>query len=284
MFFYKYMPFCYCQISPLAVPSHAFGVLIGVTLGALGAGGSILAVPVLVHVVGLSVPTATATSLVAVGSAAAVAAWGHRSRVDRSLAVWFVAVGGIGSLGGAFVGRRLADDVVLLAFSVLVLVAAHRMLTACPSCTRAGEDEARARQRVGGGGGVATAVDTPRVRVAELVPMVGAGLLVGALTGLFGVGGGFVIVPILTLVMTRNIPTAIATSLVIVAGNSLVAVLLRGVGSVDWGVAAAFTVPMLVGSLAGSRLAHRLDAQRSLRAFATILVLVAAANALSVLL
>lgn len=270
----------------------AFGVLIGVTLGALGAGGSILAVPVLVHVVGLSVPTATATSLVAVGSAAAVAAWGHRLRVDRPLAIWFVAVGGVGALGGAFVGRQLSDDVVLLAFSALVLVAAHRMLTACPSCTRVGEEQARSSERSdvetaggsGGRGGTAVAVKTARGRTGDILAMVGSGLLVGALTGLFGVGGGFVIVPVLTLVMTRNIPTAIATSLVIVAGNSLVAVLLRGVGSVDWGVAAAFTAPMLFGSVAGSRLADRLDAQRSLRAFATVLVLVAGANALSVLL
>lgn len=251
------------------------GVVIGLTLGALGAGGSILAVPVLVHVVGLAVPTATATSLVAVGVAAAVAAWGHRERVERSLAGWFIAVGGVGALGGAYIGRRLSDDVVLLAFSALVLVAAQRMLTACPSCTRVGEQRAEAAGDRAAPG---------RSRAAEIAAMVLAGLVVGALTGLFGVGGGFVIVPVLTLVMGRNLPTAIATSLVIVAGNAALALALRGLGTVDWGVAVTFTVPMLVGSVAGARLAARLDPQRSLRAFATVLVLVAIGNALTVLL
>lgn len=253
----------------------ALGILIGLTLGALGAGGSILAVPVLVHLLGLSVPTATATSLVAVGSAAAVGAWGHRRRVDRALAGWFVAVGGLGAVGGAALGRRLADDVVLLAFSALVLVAAHRMLTACPSCTRVGEERATAADTSAG--------DGRRSRAAETIAMVGAGILVGALTGLFGVGGGFVIVPVLTLVMGRNLPTAIATSLVIVAGNAAIAVVLRGASAVDGAVAVAFTVPMLAGSLVGSRVAGRLDPERSLRAFAAVLVLVAAGNALPVL-
>lgn len=257
----------------MIVASIVLGVLIGLTLGALGAGGSILAVPVLVHVVGLAVPTATATSLVAVGSTAVIAGWGHRRRIDRALAGWFVAVGAVGAVGGAALGRHLADDVVLLAFSGLILVAAQRMLTACPSCTRVGEERGTAA-----GDGAKPA----RGRAAEVVGMVAAGLLVGALTGLFGVGGGFVIVPVLTLLMGRNLPTAIATSLVVVAGNSAIAVLLRGAGAVDWSVAAAFTLPMLVGGWAGSRLAARLDAERSLRAFAAVLVLVAVGNALSV--
>lgn len=259
----------------MIVPAIVLGVLIGLTLGALGAGGSILAVPVLVHVVGLTVPTATATSLVAVGSTAVVAGWGHRRRVDRALAAWFVAVGAIGAVGGAALGRRLSDDVVLLAFSGLILVAAHRMLTACPSCTRVGEER-----------GVAAGdqASQPRGRAAEVAGMVAAGVVVGALTGLFGVGGGFVIVPVLTLVMGRNLPTAIATSLVVVAGNAAVAVALRGAGAVDWGVAAAFTLPMIVGGLVGSRLADRLDPERSLRAFAATLVMVAVGNALSVIL
>lgn len=250
-----------------------FGTLIGLTLGALGAGGSILAVPVLVHVLGLPVPAATVTSLVAVGSASAVATWGHRSRVDLRLAGWFIALGGVGSALGAALAKRLDDQVVLLAFSVLVLIAAQRMLTACPSCTRVGEASATA------------ATPTAKAGVpTELLAIVLAGLGIGALTGLFGVGGGFVIVPILTLLLGRNLPTAIATSLVVIVGNAVLAVALRGPSEVEWATAAAFTAPMLVGSALGSRIAGRLDPRKSLRAFAATLLLVAVGNALTVVL
>ena len=105
----------------------AVGVLIGLTLGALGAGGSILAVPVLAHVAGLSAPAATATSLVAVGSAAALAACGHRRNVRLDVAMWFVPTGFVGALIGAAVAEHLRDDALLLAFSGLMLVAASRM-------------------------------------------------------------------------------------------------------------------------------------------------------------
>src|SRR5690606_7697228 len=115
-----------------------FGVVIGLTLGGLGAGGSILAVPVLVHVAGLSVSAATATSLVAVGSTAAVSAWSHRRRVDTAVAVWIIVASVGGAAIGASVGRHISDDALLVVFSALIFIAAHRMLTACPSCTELG--------------------------------------------------------------------------------------------------------------------------------------------------
>lgn len=251
----------------------ALGVAIGLTLGALGAGGSILAVPVLVQVVGLPVSAATATSLVAVGSAAAAGAVGHRSRVQWPIAAAFIATGAVGALGGAAVGRRLDEDVMLLGFSALMLVAAWRMLTACPSCTRVGEERARAE----------AGPDThPRFGARRVATAAAAGAGVGFLTGLFGVGGGFIIVPALTLALGLAMPAAIATSLVVVSGNAVVALAIRGPSSVDWPVAVAFTIPMLVGSIAGSRIAHRLDPQKSLNAFAVVLVVVSVANALTV--
>lgn len=290
-----------------------FGVVIGITLGSLGAGGSILAVPVLAHVVGLPVGAATATSLVAVGAASLVAATGHRRRVRWDVAGWFVGAGAAGSVLGAFLGDQLSEQALLLAFSALILVAAHRMLTACPSCTRVGEEEALAETlpartpttadpvlvgadhgtRPSGspaatapkatGPGVVPSPPSAVARGSRLSVTVLAGAGVGVLTGLFGVGGGFVIVPALTLALGLNLPTAIATSLVIVAGNALAALGVRGPESVDWPTAAAFTVPMLAGSALGSVLARRLDAQRSLRAFAGVLVLVAIGNALAAL-
>src|SRR5690606_25608347 len=98
------------------------GAIVGVTLGALGAGGSILAVPVLVHVAGVPVSGAAATALVALGAAAAMGAPGRRRNVDWRVAAWFVASGALAALAGAVLGRRIPDDALLLGFSALVLV------------------------------------------------------------------------------------------------------------------------------------------------------------------
>jgi uncharacterized membrane protein YfcA len=293
------------------IAAVVLGLAIGLALGALGGGGSILAVPVLVHLAGQSVTAATATSLVAVGAAALVGSVGHAraGRVRRDAAGVFVAVGTLGSWVGAQVNHRLDPDVLLLAFSGLVLVAAHRMLTACPSCTREGEERVAVPAPVPatdplellmvpvGTGERSSPVPAPvDVRPApstrsirpsvrrvlddprRALRVVAAGTAVGFLTGAFGVGGGFVVVPVLTLVLGLSMPVAIGTSLAVVAGNAAVVLAIRGIGAVDWDVAVPFTATMLVGSLVGGLVAHRLPARRSLHAFAALLVAVAVAN------
>lgn len=275
------------------------GLVIGIALGALGGGGSILAVPVLVYVASQSPSAATATSLVAVGAASAVGAMGHAKggTIRWGAAAAFIVTGIPGSWAGAEVNDRIDGDVLLLAFSVLILVAAHRMLTACPSCTRSGEEEAltteaailNATAAERGSGPTSTAVveraaptaTTTTGRVRAVLPVVGAGSVVGFLTGLFGVGGGFVIVPALTLALGLSMSAAIATSLVVIVGNAAVSLGFRGVDAVDWSLAVPFTLTMLVGSLVGSLNAHRLPAERSLQAFAVLLVLVAAGTGIS---
>ena len=114
------------------------GLVIGLALGALGGGGSILAVPGLANIAGQSAAAATATSLVAVGAAAAVGAIGHAraGHVRWGAAGAFILTAVPGSWLGAEINGRVDGDVLLLAFSGLILVAAHRMVTACPSCTR----------------------------------------------------------------------------------------------------------------------------------------------------
>ncbi|OWY59063.1 hypothetical protein B7486_76580, partial [cyanobacterium TDX16] len=103
-----------------------------------------------------------------------------------------------------------------------------------------------------------------------------AGTAVGFLTGLFGVGGGFVIVPALALALKLPMPEAIGTSLLVIAINSAVALATRlATTGVDWGVTLPFTVSAVAGVLVGGRVADRLDAQRSLRWFAALLVAVA---------
>jgi uncharacterized protein len=180
-----------------------------------------------------------------------------------------------GSLGGSALNRRLDPDLLLLAFAGLVLVAAWRMLIGCPSCTEVGEREAIS------GAGTTKVVAGLRVDAATVTKVVVAGTVVGFFTGLFGVGGGFIIVPALTLGLHFAMPEAIGTSLLIIAVNSAVALGPRlGQGSVDWAMTVPFAISTVVGTLVGSRLADRLPARTMLRWFAGLLIAVAVYTAI----
>ena len=254
-----------------ALLASPLGLLIGLSLGALGGGGSILAVPALVYGAGQDARAATATSLVLVGLAALVGAVGHwrAGRVRTGTGLLFGLAGIGGSLAGSAVNAHLDPDLLLLAFSGLVVLAAWRMLVACPTCTQVGEAQALA----GTAGGTATIV---RASTGRVVAVLAAGTGVGFLTGLFGVGGGFVIVPALTLVLRLPMPEAIGTSLLVIAVNAAIGLLGRlATTTVDWGVTLPFVVAALIGVTSGSRVADRLDARRSLRWFAALLVAVA---------
>lgn len=254
------------------IEAVVLGVLIGVALGALGGGASILAVPVLVHLAGQDVEAATATSLVAVCAASAVASVGHARahRVDWLAASAFVVLGVPGTWLGSFLNARLDDNVLLLAFSVLVLVAALRMLMACPTCTNVGEERALRLPSL--------RRSLPPGSLAAYAKVLVAASLVGVLTGLFGVGGGFVTVPALALVLLMSMPRAIGTSLVIIVGNAAVALAFRGFDAVEWSISVPFAATMLVGSAVGAMFASRLPARRSLQLFAGLLIAVAVAN------
>lgn len=256
------------------------GFLIGVSLGALGGGGSILAVPVLVFVVGQAPSAATTTSLVVVGLAALIGAFGHwragRVRVGQGL--MFGAVGIAGSLVGSALNRRLDGDVLLLAFAGLIVVAAWRMVTGCPGCTRSGEEEVL---RLAGAAGDPTmgasivTVSAP-ARIGQVVKVVAAGTAVGFLTGLFGVGGGFVIVPALALALRFPMPVAVGTSLLVIAVNTAVALAARsGAGSIDWKTTLVFSVAAMSGVGVGTRVADRLEPASMQRAFSVLLIAVA---------
>jgi uncharacterized membrane protein YfcA len=266
-----------------ALLASPLGFLIGLSLGALGGGGSILAVPALVYGAGQDPKAATATSLLLVGVASVVGMQSHRraGRVRMSTGVIFGLVGVGGSALGTILNRHIDPDLLLVGFAVLVLVAAYRMLTACPTCTKVGEEReleaAEAEEPVGGGR--ATATLTVRgtkidLRTVLLVALAGTG--VGFLTGLFGVGGGFVIVPALALALKLPMPEAIGTSLLVITINSAVALAMRlGTATVEWDVAVPFVVTAIIGVVTGGRLADKLDPERSLRYFAALLVAVA---------
>jgi uncharacterized membrane protein YfcA len=249
------------------------GFLIGVSLGALGGGGSILAVPVLVYAAGQDPKAATTTSLLLVGAAALVGMGSHwrAGRVRVGTGIAFGVVGIAGSLAGSAVNRHIDPDLLLLGFAGLVLVAAWRMLTGCPTCTRVGED----RELAASGGGLGTLRRT-RLDARSVAVVVAAGTAVGFLTGLFGVGGGFVIVPALALALELPMPQAIGTSLLVIAINSTVALSARvATTTIDWGVTAPFTIAAVAGVLTGSQVAGRLDPERSLRWFAGLLAAIA---------
>lgn len=260
-------------MSTRAILASPLGFLIGLSLGALGGGGSILAVPALVYGAGQAPRDATTTSLLLVGIAALVGMVNHwkAGRVQVRTGLTFGLIGIGGSIAGSALNRQIDPNVLLLMFAGLVCIAAWRMVTGCPTCTRVGELTAL-RQ--------ATQAERQpidwRSAITTFATVLAAGTAVGFLTGLFGVGGGFVIVPVLALVLELPMPQAIGTSLLVIAVNSAVALSSRlATSSIDWGVTLPFVVAAIGGVVTGGRVADRLDAKRSLRWFAALLVAVA---------
>lgn len=264
-----------------ALLASPLGFLIGVSLGALGGGGSILAVPALVYGAGQPARSATTTSLLLVGIASIVGMASHwrAGRVRVKTGVIFGLTGIGGSLAGSALNQRIDPNVLLLAFAGLVCIAAWRMLTGCPTCTNVGETAAVQRRPVDQQptGGDRSATSTRRrVDARSVLTVLAAGTAVGFLTGLFGVGGGFVIVPALTLALKLSMPEAIGTSLLVIAINAAVALSTRlATTTIDWSVTLPFVIAAIAGVVTGGRVADRLDPQRSLRWFAALLVAVA---------
>jgi uncharacterized protein len=259
-----------------ALLASPLGFLIGLALGALGGGGSIVAVPALVLVAGQEPVAATTTSLMVVGTTAAVGMVGHaragRVRFGAGIVVGMTGIGG--SLAGSTVNRNLDGDLLLLGFGLLVLVAAWRMMTGCPSCTHVGEEGAITEtDQPRPAAGIVALRTARRIDVAVAWRVAAVGTAVGFLTGLFGVGGGFVIVPALTLVLGFTMPEAVGTSLLVIAINAATGLAVRvGTGGIEWSVAVPFTAAALAGVITGASIASRIDAAALVRWFAVSLV------------
>lgn len=245
----------------VAVP---FGLLIGAMLGMVGGGGAVLALPVLVFVVGLDVHEATTVSLAIVAAGAATGALSQirAGTVCWSSAGWFAVAAIGGSLVGSLANRAVSGDFLLIVFSVVALFAAKA------TWDRAG----KAASAPGG---------CPDARAGMLVPL---GLAVGALTGLVGVGGGFLVVPALAIGSSFGLREAMATSMVIVAIVSLAGLashLLTG-SSLDAGVTITMGLATIAGALLGARLAPRVPTRTLGHGFAVLLVAVAVAIGIAV--
>ncbi len=255
-----------------ALLASPLGFLIGMSLSALGGGGSILAVPALVYAAGQSPSHATTTSLVIVAITATIGIVPHwrAGRVRFGAGTIFGLAGIGGSLLGSHWNRTADPDVLLLAFSGLMLIAAYGMWRRVKK-----SPESTPLRSVGAAVAQVPATSF-RIEPMTIANVVVSGTIVGLLTGFFGVGGGFVIVPALVLALGFTMPEAVGTSLLVITINSAVALTTRlQAGSIEWGTIIPFAITSLLGVIVGSRLARTRDSGSLQRWFIALLVVVA---------
>ena len=229
----------------------ALATFVGLSLGALGSGGSIITIPILVYVAGTAADTAVGMSLVIVGATSLLGAVLHfrKGNVAVKPAILFAATGIVGSYLGSSGTHYVPRRTLMLLFSGIMLVVARVMWHGAAELRRG------------------DSIQTPRCLLA--------GFGVGVLTGFLGIGGGFLIVPALVLFAGLNARTAAGTSLAIIALNSSSGLLgqLRFVG-IDWSLLAGFLIFAIGGMLIGSNLSSHLAEHMLRRVFSTtILVL-----------
>ena len=228
----------------------ALGFIIGLTLGLLGGGGSILTVPALVYVAGLSPQAAVTASLAIVGINSLAGASTHRAQgtLNWKVALVFGGAGMLAAYLSAGLSQLIPALALLIAFALLMLVVGGVMLLR----RSAGEQAGAARSW-------------------PVIAVTGVG--VGVLTGFLGVGGGFLIVPALVMLVGLPMRQAVGTSLIIIAMNSLAGFLGHlGGPPTDLGVVAVFAAAGIAGALLGARLARRLNAAALRTAFAVFVI------------
>ncbi|MCX7932867.1 MAG: sulfite exporter TauE/SafE family protein [Rhodovarius sp.] len=243
-----------------ALAGGASGSLVGFTLGLVGGGGSILAVPLLIHGVGVASPhVAIGTAAVAVALNAAFGAW---AQARAGLVRWpcasvFAGAGVIGAFAGAQAAKAVDGQMLLALFSLLMMAVAVLMFRR--------QEPAQA--------------PTPRLSRDNAPALLAAGLGVGLLAGFFGIGGGFLVVPGLLWATGMPLPMAVGSSLVAVAAFGLTtAASYAWAGLIDWPLALVFVAGGALGSLFGARLGRRLAARRRAlgRLLAAVIMLVGA--------
>ncbi len=240
------------SLSSLAL-TLLLGVAIGVALGMLGGGGSILTVPILVYILRQDPHTAVATSLVIVGANAVIGAWMHfrAGHVNWRAALPFGAMGLVAAFGGARLARLVSGPLLLTLFALLMLVVAIIMLR-------------QKRQ---------DASETNKRCPVVWWQVVLAGAAIGFLTGFLGVGGGFLVVPALVLLLRMDMRDAVGSSLVVIAMNSAAGLLGHlGDGQLPWATIAWFLVGGLTGLVVGLGIAKALPPARLRQAFATFVI------------
>ncbi|WP_380282287.1 sulfite exporter TauE/SafE family protein [Kitasatospora purpeofusca] len=254
------------------------GAVVGVALGALGGGGGVLAVPALVYLLGVSPAEAGTTSLIIVTATSVTALARHTGTgtISWRTGSLFAAAGVLPAIAAAGLAHRIPQAVLTSAFAVLAALAAAAMLRG----TRT------ARRAPAGGEPPGTGRPGNRHLGNRYLRTLAAGAGLGAVTGLLGVGGGFLAVPALVSVLRLPMRKAVGTSLVVVLINSVVALTTRltvtGI-SLDPAVFGPFVGAAVLGAWDGKRLAAKLSGAALQRAFAAVLLAVAAAMLIGVL-
>ncbi len=232
--------------------------VIGLSLGLLGSGGSILTVPVLVYLLGQDEKIAIAGSLAIVGTIALVGAIPYMMKklVDWQNVLWFGIPGMIGTYMGAYVSQFIPGIAQLTLFAIIMLLASYKMIRQQPTIEHA-------------------------VTQRAVVNISVDGLVVGVITGIVGVGGGFLIVPALVLMGGLSMRRAVATSLVIIALKSYsgfykyLDVLKEQGYSLDWSTLSMIAGIGILGSFAGNLISDKLPQQKLKRFFGIFLVVMA---------
>ncbi len=241
------------------------GLVTGMLLGIFGSGGSIITMPALLYLLDVEPKGAIAMSLGIVAVTATITAMQHwrHGNVDLRITAIFGLFGVVGTYFGALVGVVTPVVIQLSVFAVVMYVAAWKMLKPQPQ-----------RKSVG----AAAVVDCPDGNCEDLNygHIAVHGIAVGVLTGIVGVGGGFLIVPALVLLSGLSMKKAVGTSLSIVALKSFAGFAgYAGAVTIDYSMMAVFTGIAIVGSVAGSQLGHRIPTDFLKRGFGAFLVLVA---------
>ena len=237
----------------------ASGMLVGFSLGLVGGGGSILAVPLMVYVVGVPEPhVAIGTSAIAVAANAAVNLSNHArgGTVVWSCALTFAAAGMVGAFGGSILGKMVDGQKLLALFALVMIVIALLML--------------KTRSRIG--------LPDVKMSMSNMPAIVGLGLATGTMSGFFGIGGGFLIVPALMLATGMPIMNAVSSSLVAVTAFGMTtAASYAWSGLVSWALAGLFVAGGIAGGLAGTRAARHLAERRGALniVFAVVIIAVA---------
>lgn len=230
----------------------ALGLGIGGTLGLLGGGGSILTVPALVYLVGQTPQVAVTTSLAIVGANSLLGAFFHRTQgtLNWRVAFGFGGTGTIVSYYAAGLSKHFSPEALMVAFALLMLIVGVILVRKRSISSHSGRnDDLKAWKVIAGGAGV------------------------GLLTGILGVGGGFLIVPALVMLVGMPMHHAVGTSLVVIAMNSMAGFLghLSGI-TLDLPLIAVFIAAGVAGTFAGTRLSHRLNAELLRRSFAVFVI------------
>lgn len=253
-------------MSPLAI---AAGLATGLMLGLFGSGGSIIILPALVYLLGVGTKPAIAMSLGIVGVTAAISAITHWRRGDVNLpvAAVFGLFGAAGTYGGARLGVLTPDLVQLLLFAAIMYGASWRMFM--PAAVEPRTD-ALVRMDCSG---TATMVCFDASRVGHIAIH---GIAIGILTGMVGVGGGFLIVPALVLLSGLPMKHAVGTSLIIVSAKSFAGFVgYLGAITIDVTLMATFTGIAVAGSFLGGAVSKRMPTVVLKKGFAAFLALVA---------